>query len=311
MATIRAKWGSWAALGLVLPHARELAIVVIAYWAYMYTRSLVFNDAGATALDNAASIISLERSLGFFWEPQWQEWVISVFKALVLFFNWVYIVTFWPILLVTGVVLYAINRQRYRYYRNLVLLSFVLALLGFMLFPLAPPRMISDQFVDTIKVFGPAFYASREFANFYNPYAAMPSLHFTWTLMFGILFMRTPNRWLRIFGIIYPTMTFVAITVTANHYILDAVGGGLLLLAAYGALELGFRRRLFLPRLWAFLGAWARSRGLPTAGAGLAAHSLRFARGSRLGAEATASQGRGVGAAKRRTHSEGEQSLAP
>ena len=273
MATIRAKWGNWAALGVALPHARELAIVVAAYWAYMYTRSLVFNDAGATALNNAEAIISLERSLGFFWEPQWQEWTLSVFKALVLFFNWAYIVTFWPILLVTGVILYVINRQRYRYYRNLVLLSFVFALLGFMLFPLAPPRMISDQFVDTIKVFGPAFYASREFANFYNPYAAMPSLHFSWTLMFGILFMRTPNRWIRTFGVIYPTMTFVAITVTANHYILDAVGGGLLMLAAYGALELGFRRRLFLPRLSASFGAGAGSRGLTPGAAERRAHS--------------------------------------
>ena len=138
MATIRAKWGNWAALGVLLPHARELAIVVAAYWAYMYTRSLVFNDAGATALNNAEAIISLERSLGFFWEPQWQEWTLSVFKALVLFFNWAYIVTFWPILLVTGVILYVINRQRYRYYRNLVLLSFVFALLGFHAVPPGP-----------------------------------------------------------------------------------------------------------------------------------------------------------------------------
>ena len=143
------------------------------------------------------------------------------------------------------------------------LLSFVFAMRGFMLFPLAPPRMIADQFVDTIKAFGPGFYASREFANFYNPYAAMPSLHFGWTLMFGILFLRTPNKWIKIFGVIYPAMTLMAITVTANHYVMDAVGGALLMLAAFLTLELGFRRRLFLPRLFKYLGASTTRSGLP------------------------------------------------
>ena len=178
-----------------------------AYFFYMYTRSLVFDDFEATALANAAKIISLERSLGFFWEPDWQAWAIDGVKALVVFFNWTYIFTFWPIILTAGTILYIRDRPRYIYYRNIVLLSFALALIGFMLFPLAPPRMIAEHFVDTIKAFGPTFYASREFANFYNPYAAMPSLHFSWTVMFGVLFLTTPNKWVKILGIIYPTTT--------------------------------------------------------------------------------------------------------
>ena len=232
-----------------LPHARELAIIAGAYFIYMYTRALAFDDFGATALANAATIISLEKSLGFFWEPGWQAWAINSARALVVFFNWTYIVTFWPIILTAGTILYIHNRPRYRYYRNIVLLSFALALVWFILFPLAPPRMMVDHFVDTIKAFGPTFYASREFANFYNPYAAMPSLHFSWTIMFGVLFLRTPNKWVKIFGIIYPTTTLLAITITANHYIMDAIAGGALMIAAFGIMELGFRRRLFLPRI--------------------------------------------------------------
>ena len=146
----------------------------------------------------------------------------------------------------TAIILYVVNRRRYVYYRSVVMLSFVFALLGFMLFPLAPPRMLAGQFVDTIKDFGPAFYASREFANFYNPYAAMPSLHFSWTILFGVLFLRTPNMWIKVLGVLYPALTLMAITVTANHYIMDAIGGALLIGVSFAAMELVIRRRLFL-----------------------------------------------------------------
>ena len=236
-------------LTATFPHVRELAIIAGAYFVYMYTRSLAFDDFGATALSNAAKIISLERSVGFFWEPEWQQWAISSAKALVVFFNWTYIFTFWPIILTAGIILYATNRPRYRYYRNIVLISFALAMVGFVVFPLAPPRMMAEHFVDSIKAFGPAFYAGREMANFYNPYAAMPSLHFSWTVMFGVMFLRTHNKWVKMLGIVYPAMTLLAITITANHYIMDAMGGALLIIMSFAIMEFGFRRRLFLPKL--------------------------------------------------------------
>jgi hypothetical protein len=253
-------------------HLRELLVVVVAYFAYMYTRYLVFDDVQVIAVANAKNVISLEQSLGLFWEPQWQQWALTSARFLVVFFNWAYIITFGPIIIATALILYFANRARYRYYRNIVLLSFVFALVAFMLFPLAPPRMMAGHFVDTIKSFGPVFYASREFANFYNPYAAMPSLHFGWTVMFGILFLRTPNKWVRIFGVIYPTMTLFAITITANHYIMDAIGGILLMAAAFVTAELGLRRRLFIPRLAARLQPYWSSRGL---------HFLRLSGGKR------------------------------
>ena len=239
----------WVPLRILLRHLRELLIIGGAYFLYMYTKSLVFDDIEASALANASTIIALEKSLGFFWEPHWQEWAITSAKAVVVFFNWAYIFTFWPIILTAATILYVSNRPRYIYYRNVVLLSFVLAMLGFMLFPLAPPRMVAGQFVDTIKAFGPAFYASREFANYYNPYAAMPSLHFSWTVMFGIVFLRSGNKWVRVLGVLYPLLTLLAITITANHYIVDAIAGGILIAGAFAALELGIRRRFFLPRL--------------------------------------------------------------
>ena len=247
MAAIRKSLPDWRLAKLVLPHLMEIGILVGGYFVYMYTRALVFSDFQGTALANARRVIEFEKSWGFFWEPVWQSWAIASAKSLVIFFNWAYIITFWPIILTAAVILYFTNRDRYKYYRNIVLVSFLLALLGFMLFPLAPPRMIAEHFVDTIKAFGPSGYASREFANYYNAYAAMPSLHFGWTVMFGIIFFRSNNKWLKVFGAFYPAFTLFAITITGNHYIMDAVGGGLLILASFLTVELGLRGRFFLP----------------------------------------------------------------
>lgn len=293
MATTGANGGGRTSVRVMLSHTRELAIIAGAYWAYMYTRSLVFQDFESAALANASIIISLEKSAGFFWEPEWQAWTISSAKTMVVVFNWTYIVTFWPIILTTGFILYLVNRQRYRFYRNVVLISFALAIVGFMVFPLAPPRMITDHFVDTIKAFGPAFYASRELANFYNPYAAMPSLHFAWTLMFGILFLRTPNRWLKVLGLAYPIITLLAITITANHYFMDAIGSVLLMAVAFATLEIGFRRRLFLPRIVAFVQAFVvRHRapvfpkgGIQSSGAGRPAAAIPSVAGQNQGGD--------------------------
>lgn len=242
-----------------LPHIAELLLIVGAYFAYMYTRKLVFTDFEATAMENAHRMVEFESTLGFFWEPHWQQWALNSAQTLVIFFNWAYIVTFWPIILTTALILYLVNRRRYFYFRNVIMLSFVFALLIFMLFPLAPPRMLGDFFVDTIKEFGPAFYASREFANYYNAYAAMPSLHFSWTVIFGVLFFQFRNPWLKVLGVVYPTMTLLAITITGNHYLMDAVGGAAVMACSFGGLELG--RRFLFPTLRLHWGNWQECHG--------------------------------------------------
>ena len=232
-------------LGFWFPHIFEIFIVVAGYLAYMYTKTLVFSDFQTTAVNNSWRVIMFESDLGIFWEPVMQAWAIDSAKALVVFFNWAYIVTFWPIILISAIVLYCTNRNTYRYYRNVVLVSFVIAVVAFMVFPLAPPRMMALYFIDTIQVFGPSEYASREMVNYFNAFAAMPSLHFAWTVMFGIIFLRTRYLWLKVFGIFYPVITLFAITITANHYLTDAFGGGMVMLVSFLIVELGFKRRFF------------------------------------------------------------------
>ena len=104
----------------------------------------------------------------------------------------------------------------------------------------------------------------------------MPSLHFGWTILFGILFWNTRGPiWvtlcLKLWGISYPILTFFAITLTGNHYIMDAIGGAivaLLSLLLYNGLLFWWgrsRRPETVPK------SGPKSRDVPTQGRPLTA----------------------------------------
>ena len=219
---IKNSWLYWK----VLRHLKQVLIIAGAYFLYMFVRRYLITDIETVAIENAIRVTSFEFARGFLWEPSWQSWVIEHSKGLAIFFNWAYILTFWPIIVVTAFIVYVIDRQKYFHYRNMLLLSLVISLMVFMLFPLAPPRAMPEHgFIDTIQHFGPSWYGSREMSVYYNAYAAMPSLHFSWTVLLGILFFRMKRPWLKPLSVIYPGMTFLAIVITGNHYMVDALGG--------------------------------------------------------------------------------------
>lgn len=224
------------------PHFFELGLYIGFYLIYRFTRGLIFPDE-SVGVGNAQRVIAAERSLGFFWEPGWQNWAIDNSIGLVVFLNWVYIITYWPIILAMALALYLNKRGTYYYYRNVLVINLLFALIIFMLFPLAPPFKESVYFVDTIQTYGPSFYGSPQMAAYYNTLAAMPSLHFSWTVILGVLFFRTLKGWFKAVGVLYPVLTFLAITITGNHYILDAVAGGGLAAVSFGLVELAIRRR--------------------------------------------------------------------
>lgn len=222
-------------------HAPEVALYLGLYLLYRFTRGLVF--AGEEpALANAERVIVLEQSLGLFHEPAWQQWAIANVKPLVVLLNWVYIITYWPVILAVALLLYRARRRAYRYYRNLIVAHLALALAIFLLFPLAPPFK-TVHMVDTIRLFGPDFYGSEAMAVYYNTNAAMPSLHFSWTCILGALFLRELKGWFRPLALAYPLLTLGAIIITGNHFILDALVGAALIGPAYGVAEVLRRRR--------------------------------------------------------------------
>lgn len=132
--------------------------------------------------------------------------------------------------------LYKKHPLQYRPLRTALYVANIIALAGYWLYSLAPPRFLTDQgYVDTLKAFHTwGNYESGNLSHASNQFAAMPSMHIGWSLWAGLaLFWLARRRWVRWLGIAYPLMTLVVIMATANHFILDAVGGAI-------ALGLGF-----------------------------------------------------------------------
>ena len=228
-------------------HIGEVALYVGAYLVYVFTRGLLFEDPRAVGIANGGRIAEVQENLGFLWEPGWQSWALEYAHGIVVFLNWAYVITYWPVILALAIVLFLRDRGKYYYYRTVVMLDLIVALMAFMLFPVASPFAIPDVgLMDTIQAFGPTFYGTATMANFYNTSAAMPSLHFSWTVILGVYWFRSLPGGFKAAGVIYPAMTFFAITVTGNHFILDAIVGGVLAGLAFGAVE-AYRR--LSPRL--------------------------------------------------------------
>ena len=248
VASLRLRVKTWPVVGAHFAwkaHLLELALVVGFYLVYIGSRGLIFSDLDSKGLDNAGRVVSAEKWVGIFWEPGWQSWVLDHFDGLALFFNWVYIITYWPIIIIAGLVLYFANRPKYYYYRTVMAINLIFALLIFLVFPVTSPFNLYPHFANTIQVLGPSFYGGQDMATFYNTNAAMPSLHFSWTIILGVLFAQSLKGWFKPLGLLYPVTTFFAITITGNHFILDAIAGGVLAGLAFAVMELASRRSLF------------------------------------------------------------------
>jgi membrane-associated phospholipid phosphatase len=216
------------------PLAREGAPLLGLYWLYSSIRWLIARNSPYEAFQNAFKIIHLEQQLGIFFESTIQRWLIDHAMGVVYIANEFYTLGYFPILILCGVLLYRFEPERFLIFKLTFLLGLGFALICFSAFPLAPPRMLPEVgFVDTQQAFGSSLYNHKSVLSFYNPYAAMPSLHFGWALLVGIMAYSFERRILKIFGILYPSFMALVIVTTGHHYFLDIAGGGLFVGLAY------------------------------------------------------------------------------
>lgn len=216
----------------------EIAVVVVAFLLYFLVRGGVV-DRDEAALSHALKIIEIERTLGIFWEPDLHSAILD-YRALVQLFNAFYFWLDFPVIVGVGLGMYFLGRRhQYTVARDAVLASGAIALVIYNLFPVAPPRLLEPLaieqgneaasgvgFVDTVDEYAHFSYQAQSAQPFVNPYAAMPSLHYGWQLLVGgVLFWTTRNIWLRALGVFMPVCQLSAIVFTANHYLLDAMGG--------------------------------------------------------------------------------------
>jgi hypothetical protein len=211
---------------------RQTMIMLACYAAYDLSRALV-QGREAVALANGIFFMNLEKAMGIFWEP-WIQGRISGVEPLMGFLVWAYGSLHLP--LTIGVLIWVFTQRRsaWTLFRDWFLAMNFLALILFILLPAAPPRMIfTSGIVDSDYMYGARAHIFEN-GLLGNPYAAMPSLHFAYAVFVALtLFMVARQRWLRLGGFAYPVLVFVAIIATGNHFIVDAVAGGLVVLAAY------------------------------------------------------------------------------
>jgi hypothetical protein len=215
--------------GRVLYWWVEVLAILVFYVVYSAIRDIHGGGgrAPAHAFDHARQIISLEQHLGLYHEHTIQQWALH-FRPLIIFGNYFYGSFHFVVTIFAGLILYRAFSDDYPRFRNTLAIATALALVGFTLYPLAPPRMFPQLgFVDTLMK-DPTFWSfnSGGMQNVSNQFAAMPSVHIAWSTWCALaLGPRLKNRTASMLAWCYPVITFVVIILTANHYILDAVAG--------------------------------------------------------------------------------------
>ncbi len=218
---------------------REGATLLALYWLYSSMRWLVARDNPYVPFQNSLKIIELESQLGIFYELAIQRWLLDNARFVVHFANHFYTVGYFPVLIALGVYLYLRDEERFNLFKGTFILGLSLALVGFSLFPLAPPRMLPELgFVDTQQLIGNmGIFNQKTVISFYNPYAAMPSMHFGWALLIGLIICEFKRPILTVIGVVYPALMVLTIIVTGHHYLMDVVGGGVVVGIAYSIVK--------------------------------------------------------------------------
>jgi hypothetical protein len=202
---------------------REAALVGAAMLAYFAIRNLTVGGADE-ATRNAHRIIDVEEWLHIAWEDGIQSAIVRT-DVLVTLANWVYIWGHWPVILSVATALYLWRRDRYYLLRNALFVSGGIGFLFFAFLPVAPPRLVELGLVDTVTDESHSYRALQP-PGLTNQYAAFPSLHFGWNLVVGIVLLLTTTRLaIRVFAVLSPLAMGAAVIVTANHFVLDVVGG--------------------------------------------------------------------------------------
>jgi hypothetical protein len=230
---------------------RQVLLFGIAYLAYRLVRGMVEGEATA-AFQHARDLISLERTLHFFVEPSVQAWASSS-NFVMDVASWLYVNAQTSVTLCALVYLYLRHNRSFYFVRNMFMIAMFLALVGYTIFPTAPPRFMPEWgFIDSVSdVTGVhVSHASGSMTALFNPYAAVPSMHVAFAAMIGWPLARLV-RWrpLRVLWFLYPFLMAFVIVATANHFIFDALLGALTAgVSAYGARWLARTR----PSVWRF-----------------------------------------------------------
>jgi hypothetical protein len=207
----------------------ELALLALLYVGYSAARLLADGDV-ARAVGNAHDLLHLESVLHLDVES-WANHLLTGVPGLALVASYWYSALHYVVTPAVLVWVYRRHPLGYRRVRNSLVGATATGLVGFVLLPMAPPRLLPG-YVDVLATtsgsgwWGGDASAPKGLGGLTNELAAMPSLHVGWALWCAwVVFLCTQNRWLRVAATVYATGTTLVVVGTANHYVLDAVAG--------------------------------------------------------------------------------------
>jgi len=134
--------------------------------------------------------------------------------------------------------LYRRAPEVYRRLRSTVIGAWLLALPTFALYPVAPPRLDGVGIEDTVS-HQAALALTGHSTIFYNPYAAVPSLHVGLAFAIGMAVASVmQGPWRKALALVWGPLVTVAVIATGNHFVFDAVAGLLVIGIAFALAEL-------------------------------------------------------------------------
>lgn len=212
---------------------KEIALIGACYLTFALVKNLTDPSPVLKAVTNGWGVLKLEAALAINFEAFLQQLVGKLGHGAVIATTYFYVAGMWLGLVGTAIFTFAKNRTVYLNLRRTFVFTMIFGAIVFALYPLAPPRFMPGLgMTDTVTLLGLDPAPHSDSAISYNRFAAMPSLHYAWALLVMIAAFRIGGVWFKVGGFVYQALMFVAIIATANHYVLDAVAGAILLMVA-------------------------------------------------------------------------------
>ncbi len=227
--------------------AIELAFLAVLYVGYSASRLLASNDF-APARGHALDILTFEKS----WRIDIEYWLNDKFVQydwLGVFGSYWYATTHYIVTVVVLIWIYRRSASEYVTARRSLVLATVVGLVFYLTMPTAPPRLIEGMYVDVMSFYSYAGWwgadasAPKGLGGMTNELAAFPSLHAGWALWVALVLIRAGvPKIVQGLGLFYAAMMTLVIIGTGNHWVLDAVIGWAIVLAAFGVVIAWERR---------------------------------------------------------------------
>jgi hypothetical protein len=216
------------------PHRGLVEVGTLAFLYGLY--EVVRGQGNATfgvAREHTDWIVGLERHLHVFGERSVQQAAHAVPGAPTIL-GIAYIALHFLGTAAFLVWLFRNHREKFALVRNVMIAATGIALVFYVTFPVAPPRLAGLGFVDTVSHSAKVNLSSDVLGSLYNPFAAVPSLHFGYALLVGVTLAAVARRrWVRLVGWSYPAVMLLVIVATGNHFFFDAAAGALTIGVGY------------------------------------------------------------------------------